>query len=287
MRNTHIDASATDEVIRLENVWVQYDGVPVLEDVNLVVREGDFIGVIGPNGGGKTTLLRTILGLTKPSRGRVTVLGTSPLRGRRFVGYVPQYSSFDRDFPVSVWDVVLMGRLGHTGCLRRYTDEDRTVATNALRAVEVLDLKDRQIGRLSWGQRQRVLIARALAAEPKVLLLDEPAAALDSQVEAGLYDLLRALNEKVTIVMVSHDIGVISAYVKSIACLNRRLVYHNSRAITRDMLRVAYECPVDLIAHGLAHRVLDTHEEVADTTHGAAPTSTRGAVSSTFEEVHE
>ena len=287
MRNTHIDANATGEVIRLENVWVQHDGVPVLEDVNLVVREGDFIGVIGPNGGGKTTLLRTILGLTKPSRGKVTVLGTSPLKGRRFVGYVPQYSSFDRHFPVSAWDVVLMGRLAHAGRFRRYTEEDRAAATAALRAVEMLDLKDRQIGRLSWGQRQRVLIARALASEPQVLLLDEPAAALDSRIEAGLYDLLRALNEKVTIVMVSHDIGVISAYVKSIACLNRRLVYHNSREISRDMLSVAYECPVDLIAHGLAHRVLDTHEEVADTTHGAVPTSTRGAVSSAFEEVHE
>ena len=287
MRNTHIDANATDEVIRLENVWVQYDGVPVLEDVNLVVREGDFIGVIGPNGGGKTTLLRTILGLTKPSRGSVTVLGTSPLKGRRFVGYVPQYSSFDRDFPASAWDVVLMGRLGHTGCFRRYTEEDRAVATAALRAVEMLDLRDRQIGRLSWGQRQRILIARALAAEPKALLLDEPAAALDSQIEAGLYDLLRALNEKVTIVMVSHDIGVISTYVKSIACLNRRLVYHNSREITRDMLSVAYECPVDLIAHGLAHRVLDTHEEVADMTRGAVSANTHGAMSNTYEEVRE
>ncbi|MGE5585565.1 MAG: metal ABC transporter ATP-binding protein [Bacillota bacterium] len=262
MHKTHIDTGTADEVIRLEDVWVHYDGAPVLEDVSLVVREYDFIGVIGPNGGGKTTLLKTILGLAKPSRGEVMVLGTSPRKGRRFVGYVPQYSSFDRDFPVSVWDVVLMGRLGHTGCVRRYTDRDRVVAATALHAVEMLDLKDRQIGRLSWGQRQRVLIARALAAEPKVLLLDEPAAALDSQIEAGLYDLLRALNEKVTIVMVSHDVGVISAYVKSIACLNRRLVYHNSRAITRDMLQVAYECPVDLIAHGLAHRVLDTHEEV-------------------------
>ncbi|MGE5587588.1 MAG: metal ABC transporter ATP-binding protein [Clostridia bacterium] len=280
------------EVVRLENVWVQYDGVPVLEDVNLVVHESDFLGVIGPNGGGKTTLLRTILGLARPSRGRVTVLGTSPLRGRRFVGYVPQYSSFDRDFPLSVWDVVLMGRLGHTGCLRRYTDEDRAVAADALRAVEVLDLKDRQIGCLSWGQRQRVLIARALATEPKLLLLDEPAASLDTQVEAGLYDLLRALNSKVTIVMVSHDIGVISAYVKSIACLNRKLVCHDSREITRDMLNAAYECPVDLIAHGVAHRVLDMHAEAADTAHDPIPTNGRGRGGARsrlqdFEEVHE
>ncbi|HXL04886.1 MAG TPA: ABC transporter ATP-binding protein [Bacillota bacterium] len=264
MQRTPIGAGTTDEVIRLEDVWVHYGGIPVLEDVSLLVREHDFIGVIGPNGGGKTTLIKVILGLVRPSRGKVTVLGTSPQKGRRFVGYVPQYSLFDRDFPVSVWDVVLMGRLGHTGCLRRYTDEDRAVATDALSAVEMLDLKDRQIGRLSWGQTQRVLIARALAAKPKVLLLDEPAAALDSRIEAGLYDLLRTLNKEVTIVMVSHDIGVISTYVKSIACLNRRLVYHNSRDITRDMLQAGYECPVELIAHGLAHRVLDTHEEVPE-----------------------
>jgi len=250
------------EVIRLENVWVEYDGATVLEDVTFAVRERDFIGVIGPNGGGKTTLLKTILGLTKPRRGRVTVLGTTPLKGRRFLGYVPQYSLFDRDFPVSVWDVVLMGRLGHRGLFRGYTGADQAIAARALEAVDMFQLKDRQIGQLSWGQRQRVLIARALAAEPKVLLLDEPAAALDSRVEAGLYDLLRALNETVAIVMVSHDIGVISSYVKSIACLNRRLVYHDSREITRDMLDVAYECPVDLIAHGLAHRVLDTHNEM-------------------------
>ncbi|MCR4402415.1 MAG: ABC transporter ATP-binding protein [Firmicutes bacterium] len=266
------------EVICLENVWVQHDGVPILEDVNLVVREGDFLGVIGPNGGGKTTLLRTILGLVRPTRGRVTVLGSSPLRGRRFVGYVPQYSSFDRDFPLSVWDAVLMGRLGHTGCLRKYTDEDKRVAADALRAVDVFALRDRQIGCLSWGQRQRVLIARALATEPRVLLLDEPAASLDSRVEAGLYDLLRSLNTKVTIVMVSHDIGAISAYVKSIACLNRKLICHDSREITRDMLNIAYECPVDLIAHGLAHRVLDMHDEVPATTRGSVPTDTTPTV---------
>ena len=274
-------------MLQISSLSKRYGADSILDDVSFVVNQGERLGLVGPNGGGKTTLLRTILGLTKPSRGSVTVLGTSPLKGRRFVGYVPQYSAFDRDFPASAWDGVLMGRLGHTGCFRRYTEEDRAVATAALRAVEMLDLRDRQIGRLSWGQRQRILIARALAAEPKALLLDEPAAALDSQIEAGLYDLLRALNEKVTIVMVSHDIGVISTYVKSIACLNRRLVYHNSREITRDMLSVAYECPVDLIAHGLAHRVLDTHEEVADMTRGAVSANTHGAMSNTYEEVRE
>lgn len=249
------------EVIRLEDVWVHYDGLPILEGVNLLVKDRDFLGIIGPNGGGKTTLFRVILGLVKPSRGKVSVLGDSPEKTRRFVGYVPQYALFDRDFPASVWDVVLIGRLGHRGYFRKYNGEDKMIAAEALRKVEMLELKDRQIGRLSWGQRQRVLIARALATEPEVLLLDEPAAALDTRIEVGLYDLLQRLNEEVTIVLVSHDIGVVSAYVKTIACLNRKLIYHASKDITPDMLEEGYQCPVDLIAHGVPHRVLETHRE--------------------------
>ncbi len=249
------------EVIRLEGVWVCYDGLPVLEGIDLRVKERDFLGIIGPNGGGKTTLLRVILGLVKPSRGRVTVLGGSPERTRRSVGYVPQYSLFDRDFPASVWDVVLTGRLGHAPRLRRYRAEDRTAAVEALRLVEMFDLKDRKMGTLSWGQRQRVLIARALATEPKVLLLDEPTAALDARVEVGLYDLLQRLNDEIAIVLVSHDIGVISACVKTIACLNRKLVYHASNDITPDVLEEAYQCQVDLVPHRLSHRMPEAHRE--------------------------
>jgi len=249
------------EVIRLEDVWVHYDDLGVLEGVNLSVEEGDFLGVIGPNGGGKTTLLKTILGLVKPSKGKVSILGDSPERARRFIGYVPQYTQFDRHFPISVWQVVLMGRLGHKGCCKGYDDKDRSIAADALAKVEMLDLKDRQVGKLSLGQVQRVLIARALATEPKLLLLDEPTASLDTRIEVGLYELLSRLNEEVTIVLVSHDIGVISAYVKTIACLNRRLVYHGAKEITADMLDATYECPVNLIAHGLPHRVLTRHRE--------------------------
>jgi len=251
----------SDEVICLENVWVHYDGLTALEGVNLSVKKGDFLGIIGPNGGGKTTLLKVILGLTKPSRGKVSVLGEPPERARRFIGYVPQYSPFTRDFPASVWDVVLMGRLGHRGRFKRYTDEDKQIAAEALRKVEMFGLRDRQIGRLSWGQKQRALIARALATEPRILLLDEPTASLDTRIEMGLYELLRELNEEVTIVLVSHDIGVISAYVKGIACLNRRLIYHGSKEITPDMLEESYQCPVDLIAHGIPHRVLSRHQK--------------------------
>ncbi|HEY66832.1 MAG: ABC transporter [Chloroflexi bacterium] len=251
---------SNDEVIHLEDVWVRYDEQVVLEEVNLSVEAHDFLGIIGPNGGGKTTLLKVILGLVKPSRGKVTVLGGSPEESRRFVGYVPQYTRFDREFPVSVWDVALMGRLGQRGRFRKYTAEDKRIAAEALERVEMLDLKGRQIGKLSGGQIQRVLIARALATEPTILLLDEPTASLDTQIEVDLYELLRRLNEEVTIILVSHDIGVISAYVKKIACLNRRLIYHASKEITPDMLEEAYRCPVDLIAHGVPHRVLATHQ---------------------------
>ncbi len=256
--------SAKLEVIHLEDVWVQYDGLPVLEGINLSLYEQDFLGIIGPNGGGKTTLLEVLLGLVQPTSGQVRILGYNAREGRRFVGYVPQYTEFDHDFPISVWDVAMMGRLGRRGLFRRYAEEDKRVVSEALRQVEMLEFTDRQIGELSGGQRRRVYIARALASDPKILLLDEPTASVDSRVLGNIYELLRELNQRVTIILVSHDIGVVSSYVKTIACLNHRLIYHASKEITPQMLEAAYQCPVDLIAHGMPHRVFEQHsvEEV-------------------------
>jgi zinc transport system ATP-binding protein len=251
--------STKSEVIRLEDVWVQYDGLPVLEAISLSLHERDFLGIIGPNGGGKTTLLKVLLGLIQPSRGQVRIFGRSPEEGRRFIGYVPQYTKFDHDFPISVWDVAMMGRLVQRGLFRRYTREDKRVVAEALRQVEMLEFQDRQIGQLSGGQRRRVYIARALASDPKVLLLDEPTASVDSRVLGNIYELLQELNERVTIILVSHDIGVVSSYVKTIACLNHRLIYHASKEVTPEMLEAAYQCPVDLIAHGMPHRVFEHH----------------------------
>jgi len=244
----------------LEDVWVQYNGVTVLEDITLSVQNRDFLGIIGPNGGGKTTLLKVILGLIKPNRGRVTVLGGPPEEGRRFIGYVPQLTQFDREFPATALDVVLMGRLGHKGLLRRYTEEDMEIAYKALESVEILDLKDRQVGKLSGGELQRVFLARALAADPKILLLDEPTASIDEPTKTELYELLKGLNREITIILVSHDIGVISSYVDKIACLNRRLFYHGSKEITAETIEETYRCPVELLAHGVPHRVLKKHE---------------------------
>jgi len=247
------------EAVRLEDVWVRYGDITVLEEVNLTVKEHDFLGIIGPNGGGKTTLLRVILGLVKPSRGRVWVLGGSPEKGRRFIGYVPQYTEFDRDFPITVLDVVLMGRLGRVGLFKGYRDEDRRIALEALEKMEMLDFKDRRLGSLSIGQMQRVFIARALATEPRLLLLDEPTASIDKPMQTNIYELLQRLKDEVTIILVSHDIGVISTYVDKIACLNRKLFYHDSKEITVEMLEETYQCPVEMIAHGVPHRVLKEH----------------------------
>lgn len=252
-------SSARPEVICLEELWVQFDGLTVLEEINLSVQEQDFIGVIGPNGGGKTTLLEVMLGLVQPARGRVRILGRSPKEGRQFIGYVPQYTEFDYAFPISVWDVTMMGRLGRRGLLHRYTEDDKRVVAEVLRRVGMLGFKDRQIGQLSGGERQRVYVARALASEPEILLLDEPTASVDSSVVGSIYELLQELNRRVTIVLVSHDIGVVSSYVKTIACLNRRLIYHASKELTPEMLEAAYRCQVDLIAHGMPHRVFDVH----------------------------
>lgn len=253
------------EVISVCHLWAGYEHETVLEDINLSVEDLDFIGLIGPNGGGKTTLLKVLLGLLPPMRGEVRVMGKSVKEGRRCIGYVPQSVEFDRDFPISVWDVARMGRLGRRRLLQRYTAEDDESVTEALRSVDMLDLRDRPIGALSGGQRQRVYIARALATEPRILLLDEPMASVDPQVSASVYELLNQLNEHITILMVSHDMNAISSHVKTVGCLNRRLFYHGEKQITPAMLEAAYQCPIDLIAHGVSHRVFPEHlpEEVA------------------------
>ncbi|MBU0569162.1 ABC transporter ATP-binding protein, partial [Patescibacteria group bacterium] len=164
-----------NEAVRLTDVWVEFDGATILEKQNLILFENDFLGIIGPNGGGKTTLLKVILGLIEPSRGEVKVFGQPPVMARKNIGYVPQLSFFDKDFPISVMEVVLMGRLAVRSLFQRFTHEDRNAALMALERVEMTDLRHRQIGKLSGGERQRVFIARALVSNPKLLLLDEPA----------------------------------------------------------------------------------------------------------------
>ncbi len=247
------------EIVKLEDVWLYFDNMPVLEGINLSIKDHDFLGIIGPNGGGKTCLLKVILGLLKPSRGEITVFGHTPERGRKFVGYVPQYSLFNRDFPINVLDVVIMGRVGQMKRFRRYSEEDKKLAYEALETVEMLDYRDSQIGQLSGGQQQRVFIARALVTKPKMLLLDEPMASVDSHMQTELYELFEKLRQQMAIVLVSHDISAVSIYVDKIACLNRRLFYHDSKELTAEDLEESYLCPVEIIAHGVPHRVLKEH----------------------------
>ncbi len=248
-----------NEVIRLEHLWFSYGQEPVLEDINLSLQPLEFLSIIGPNGGGKTTLLKLLLGLMKPTNGEIQVLGMPAAQSRRHIGYVPQKTTINVNFPITVGDVTLMGRLGRIPLGKKYRAEDRELAAEALQKVKMYDLRDRQIGKLSGGQQQRALIARALVTQPQILLLDEPTASVDSQIKRDIYDLLVELNGQMTIIMVSHDIGVVSSYTKTIACLNRRLVCHHEKGITPEMLAETYQCPVDLIAHGVPHRVLAPH----------------------------
>ena len=248
-----------ENVIDLKDIWVSYGGVTVLESVNLTVKDKDFLAIIGPNGGGKSTLLKVILGLIRPDKGSVNLLGGRPAKTRKDVGYVPQYHSSNLDFPITVWDVVLMGRLSHKGPLQRYTEDDRNAATEALNTVGMLDLKDRQIGELSGGQKQRVFIARSLVTKPKLLILDEPSTGIDSRMQKEFYELLNKLKSEIAIVMVTHDISAISVYVDKVGCLNRKFHYHDDKEISPHDLEVSYQCPVELIAHGVPHRVLKEH----------------------------
>ena len=249
-------------IIELRDISAGYDGYEVLKDVNLTVQPADFIGLIGPNGGGKTTLLKVMLGLISPTQGEVRIMGGSVEDGRCMVGYVPQVVEMDRQFPIRVWEVVQMGLLGCRKPFQRITAAEREVVRVALQQVEMEEMENRAIGELSVGQRQRVYIARSLTTNPSILLLDEPTASVDPQVANSIYEMLYRLNETVTIIMVSHDMNAVSAYVKTIGCLNKTLHYHGGKEITEEMAQAMYECPVDLIAHGLPHRVLSPHSHV-------------------------
>jgi zinc transport system ATP-binding protein len=248
-------------VVEIRDLWFSFNGVPVLKEANLTIRQGDFMALLGPNGSGKTTLLKLILGLLKPHRGTIRVFGKAPCEVAQRIGYVPQDINVNKAFPISVLDVVLMGRLRHGVVWPGYIGKkDRITARNALERLEMAEYRNRRIGDLSGGQRQRVFIARALVTEPDLLLLDEPTASVDTKGQTDLYTLLKELNETVTVVLVSHDLSVLSSYVKSVACVNQRIFSHDTPEITKEMLEMmAYQCPVELVAHGLPHRVLQSH----------------------------
>ncbi|NIM20178.1 MAG: ATP-binding cassette domain-containing protein [Candidatus Latescibacteria bacterium] len=241
---------SVESVISIRDVFFSFGRHIVLENVSLDIEDGEFVAVIGPNGAGKTTLLKLILGLLEPQRGSVRVFGTKPLAARRRIGYMPQYPRLDYDFPVTVGDVVLMGRLGLSSKLGPYPSSDRQAADRALEEVSCADLRDRPFSALSGGQRQRVLIARALAAEPDVLLFDEPTLSLDPEVQHDLYELLHMLNERMTVIIVSHDVGFVSKYVQKIVCVNRTVVLHCASEINGNIVSMLYgDMDVRLVDH--------------------------------------
>ncbi|MCM2130697.1 metal ABC transporter ATP-binding protein [Larsenimonas rhizosphaerae] len=241
------------DAIQLDNISFSYGSQRVLDDVSLSVRHREFMGLIGPNGGGKSTLLRLILGLLPPQEGRISVLDTTPRRAARRLGYVPQFARFARSFPISVEDVVLMGRLGQGNMWGFWKRSDRHAITDILDLLEITHLRSRHIEALSGGQMQRVLIARALVANPEILLLDEPTASVDRHGETSLFELFSTLKKNMTVMVISHDLGFISDYVDRVACLNQSLVMHPTAAVTADTINQLYGEQVQMVHHHHAH----------------------------------
>lgn len=236
-------------IINIDNVSFSYNRIPVVSEINLAVSEGEFLGIIGPNAGGKSTLLKLILGLLQPDTGKITVFGKRPEKGRSRIGYVPQHPAFSRDFPINVRDAVLLGRLGETRWYGGYTQEDKDIAISALDAVEIGNIKNQTIDSLSGGQLQRVLIARALASKPDILILDEPTANIDTRAEEDIFALLKQYNDHMTIIVVSHDIGFISGYVDRVACLNQTMFCHTTSEISGKTIEELYGASVKMIQH--------------------------------------
>ena len=254
------------QVIEIHHLNFSFNGRLVLQEVDLDITEGDFMAMIGPNGGGKTTLLKLMLGLLAPDSGSIRVFGESPRVVSHRIGYVPQDVNINKDFPVSALDIVLMGNLKPGRGWSRHSKADRNAARDALVQVGMEKFRSRRIGELSGGQRQRVFVARALMTQPELLFLDEPTASIDTKGQREFYTLLKQLNKQITIIVVSHDLMVVSEFVKSVACVNQRLHYHDHAELTGEMIELMYQCsaeevcPVELIAHGVPHRVLQDHD---------------------------
>ena len=243
-------------IIRIRKLSFSYQAIPILSDVNLDIYEGDSICIVGPNGGGKSTLVKLILGLLLPDRGTIEVYGKSPEQSRLRIGYVPQYVQFDPLFPISVVDVVKMGRMG---CSRSffYQREDRKKAIKALETMNLSHLAAQPFSALSGGQRQRVLIARALVSEGDILILDEPTANIDNRSEEHLFHLLEQFNQKKTIMVITHDIGVAATLFQRIACVNQQVVIHPTSELTGDLIREMYVGTPQFIHHD--HRCTIDH----------------------------
>ncbi len=249
-----------EPAVQLKNICFSYDNNPTLTDVNFSISPRDTVCVIGPNGGGKTTLIKLILGLLTPDKGTVRVYGRCPQKEAERIGYVPQYTLYDPSFPISVYEVVCMGRLvhSHNG---GYTDKDRQETMAALKSVGIEDLARRPFSSLSGGQRQRTLIARALAPEGDILILDEPTSNIDHRSEQQLFDLLATLNQRMAIIMVTHEVGFASSFFTRVICVNNTVAVHPTSELTGELIRDMYNNDLRMIRH-------DHHCDNKEHTHG-------------------
>ncbi|KXT51424.1 metal ABC transporter ATP-binding protein [Bacteroides intestinalis] len=267
-------------LIEIKNLSAGYDSRTVLRNVNLTVYDRDFLGIIGPNGGGKTTLIKCILGLLKPTGGEIlyrvaTTSGNSSaphdnsaansqfstLNSQLSMGYLPQYNSIDRKFPITVEEVILSGLSSQKSLISRFTAAHREKARQVIARMGLEGLEERAIGALSGGQLQRALLGRAIISDPQLVVLDEPSTYIDKRFEARLYELLAEINHDCAIILVSHDIGTVLQQVKSIACVNETLDYHPDTGISEEWLERNFNCPIELLGHGaLPHRILAEHK---------------------------
>lgn len=246
-------------IIEINNLTYSYGDQNAIQDVTLTVYSNDFLAVIGPNGGGKSTLVKLIVGQLSPLSGSIKVFGVSPEQARSQIGYLPQYIIFDRSYPIEVIDVVRMSRLSK-GVFHIFSDSDTHLALEKLRQFGVEKLANRPFSQLSGGEKQRVLLARAIMNSPKLLILDEPTTGVDSKTQSEFYKLLHQLNNEMAIVMISHDLSAVSQHVKSIACMNQVCVYHGTKELSPSDLEHIYGCDIELIAHGTPHRVIHRHD---------------------------
>ena len=247
-------------IIQLENIAAAYDAKTVLHHVNLTVYERDFLGVIGPNGGGKTTLIQIILGLKKATDGTVKFYRNGQQVNQITMGYLPQYNEIDKKFPISVEEVVLSGLSSQKKLFNSFTKKHHEMVNETLERMQLSDLRHRHIGSLSGGQLQRVLLSRAVVSRPEVLILDEPNTYIDQHFQEQMYQMLNDINQDCAIIIVSHDVGSILQNVKEIACVNQTLHYHADTELSMEELEHHFGCPIDIIGHGnMPHRVLKEH----------------------------
>ena len=249
-----------EKLIELKNVTAAYDNKVVLQDVSLTIYEKDFLGIIGPNGGGKTTLVKTILGLLPPSKGEILFYKNGQEIPPFKIGYMPQVNNIDRKFPISVKEVVASGLLSEKPRFKPFSKAQLDRIDEVIAQMGLAEMKNRPIGELSGGQIQRVLLSRSVVSQPRLLILDEPNSYVDKRFESVFYKLLEEINKERAIILVSHDIGTVLSMVKNIVCVNETLHYHPGTDVSAEWMKDKYDCPIEMLGHGeFPHRILKCH----------------------------